>query len=88
LTQADNGIIGIGMDRPALNRLKTDIAAGKVKAVIFRDTNRIGRKMYEVSAWITDAMHLGVSFTSVHDGMTDDSFEKYEVSLQRFLEYI
>ena len=74
LTYVDNGISGIGFDRPALNRLQEDVAAGRISTVIVRDLSRLGRSFLELPDWINEIRHKGVSFISIMDGTTDEFF--------------
>ena len=43
----DDGVSGVGFDRPGLNRLKDDIEAGKINLVICKDLSRLGRNYIE-----------------------------------------
>ena len=75
LAYVDNGVSGIGLDRPALNRLQKDIEAGIIGKVIMTNISRFSRSFLDVPGWINDLRRYGVSFTSVQDGLTEDSFE-------------
>ena len=86
LAYVDNGVSGIGFDRPALNRLQEDIAAGRISTVIVRDLSRLSRRVFDVPDWISGIRRKGVSFISVMDGVTDDSFEDKGVLFQHFVE--
>jgi len=43
----DDGVSGVGFDRPELNRMKDDIEAGKINLVICKDLSRLGRNYIE-----------------------------------------
>ena len=61
----DGGISGGTMDRPALQRLLTDIAAGRVDTVVVYKVDRLTRSLADF-AKIVDAFDAkGVSFVSV-----------------------
>ena len=86
---ADNGVSGIGFDRPALNRLNEDIDAGLVKTVIVKDLARISRSAFDISDWIDRVRGKGVSFVSVMDGIGDNTLDdKVNVFPQLCREYL
>ena len=57
----DNGASGNTLDRPALNRLNTDIEAGNIDAVIVEDVSRISRNLVQSSKWINFVQQKGIS---------------------------
>jgi DNA invertase Pin-like site-specific DNA recombinase len=71
----DNGISGIGLDRPMLNRLNIDIANGLVKAVVVTEISRISRNHFDMLAWVGSIRRRGISFIAVIDGIYCDSSE-------------
>ena len=85
---ADNGVNGIGFERPALGCLCADILTGCVKTVIVSDLSRINRNPVELSAWIYGIRRCGVSFVSIVDGITDDMFDKKDELFLKFCEYL
>jgi len=85
---ADNGVSGIGFNRPALSLLEADISSGLVGTVIARSLCRIGRNPLEMEDWIAGIRHKGVSFISVSDGLTDASFDCIgKTMLEAYREY-
>ena len=72
LAYVDNGVNGIGLNRPALNRLNEDISVGEINTVVARDTSRISRSYFEMVNWLESITHKGVSFISVRDGYAND----------------
>ena len=84
----DNGVSGIGFDRPALNRLREDIEAGLVGMVIVQSISRVSRNHLEIPGLIDRIRRRGVSFTSVKDGITDEMFEKKDVLFQRYVDFL
>jgi len=83
----DNGVSGIGFDRPSLNRLQNDIETDLVKRVIVKDISRISRSFLEVPGWFNGIMRYLVSFTSIMDGMNEETFEQKDVLFQLLLEH-
>jgi DNA invertase Pin-like site-specific DNA recombinase len=61
---ADNGMSGLRLDRPALNRLTADMKAGIVKTVCVNDISRLCRNTADAIAWLTMARELGVEVIS------------------------
>jgi len=70
----DNGFNGIRHDRPAFIRLNEDIAAGLICKVLVRDISRITRNSFEIPEWIRKIQRHGVTFVSVADGVTEETF--------------
>ena len=85
---SDNGVSGIGFDRPALGCLSADILAGHIKAVIVKDLSRLSRNPLEISDWINGIRRCGVLFISVQDGITDDHFDKKDEMFRMYSEYL
>ena len=88
LAYVDNGFSGLDMNRPALNRLQEDIAAGMVSRVIVKDISRVSRSFLEVPGWINSIRRYGVSFTSVQDSLTEESFEAKDTLFQLLYEHL
>ena len=84
----DNGVDGLELDRPALNRLQRDIADGLIGTVIVSNISRVGRNYIEVNNWINSIRRKGVSFTSVQDGITDNMIESQDVWFPRYHDYL
>src|SRR5205814_6959852 len=61
----DGGLSGATMDRPALQRLLTDIAAGAVDAVIVYKVDRLTRSLADFAKIVEVFDGKGVSFVSV-----------------------
>jgi DNA invertase Pin-like site-specific DNA recombinase len=61
----DNGFSGGGMERPALIRLLSDIAAGRVDLVIIYKIDRLTRSLFDFSKLANLFDKAGVSFVSV-----------------------
>ena len=61
----DGGFSGGSMDRPALNRLLADIAAGKVECVVVYKVDRLSRSLLDFSKIMETFDNHGVSFVSV-----------------------
>lgn len=61
----DGGFSGGSMDRPALNRLMADIAAGKVDCVVVYKVDRLSRSLLDFSRIMETFDKNGVSFVSV-----------------------
>jgi len=69
---ADNGFRGTDFDRPALNKLNTDIEAGLVDVVLVKNKSRIGRSPADTAKWLEDCRNKGVVLESViGDGDSD-----------------
>ena len=84
----DNGVSGIGFDRPALNRLEKHIREGYISKVIVTELSRVSRNPFEMSDWINNIRRSGIKFVSVNDNITDDVFEKKDIYFQRLCEYL
>lgn len=66
----DGGISGGTMERPALQRLLADIAAGHIDTVVVYKVDRLTRSLHDF-AKIVDAFDArGVSFVSVTQQLT------------------
>jgi site-specific DNA recombinase len=61
----DGGYSGGNMDRPALNRLLSDIAAGKVDCVVVYKVDRLSRSLMDFARIMEAFDRHGVSFVSV-----------------------
>jgi site-specific DNA recombinase len=61
----DGGFSGGNMDRPALNRLLEDIAAGKVDCVVVYKVDRLSRSLLDFARIMETFDKHGVSFVSV-----------------------
>jgi site-specific DNA recombinase len=61
----DGGFSGGSMERPALDRLLSDIAAGKVDCVVVYKVDRLSRSLMDFSRIMETFENHGVSFVSV-----------------------
>jgi site-specific DNA recombinase len=61
----DGGFSGGSMDRPALNRLLADIAAGKIDCVVVYKVDRLSRSLMDFSRIMETFDNHGASFVSV-----------------------
>jgi DNA invertase Pin-like site-specific DNA recombinase len=61
----DGGFSGGTMDRPALQRLLTDIAAGKIDIVVVYKIDRLTRSLFDFAKIVETFDAKGVSFVSV-----------------------
>jgi len=61
----DGGFTGGNMERPALKRLLTDIAAGKVDLVVCYKVDRLSRSLLDFAKMMEAFERHGVSFVSV-----------------------
>ena len=61
----DGGFSGGTMDRPALQRLLSDIAAGKVDVVVVYKIDRLTRSLFDFAKIVETFDAKGVSFVSV-----------------------
>jgi DNA invertase Pin-like site-specific DNA recombinase len=61
----DGGFSGGTMDRPALQRLLTDIAAGKIDIVVVYKLDRLTRSLFDFAKIVEALDAKGVSFVSV-----------------------
>ena len=48
----DNGASGLNFDRPGFRQMEADIQAGKIRIVLVSDTSKIGRNLWQTTAWI------------------------------------
>ena len=61
----DGGFSGGTLERPAMQRLREDIAAGKVDCVVVYKVDRLSRSLLDFTTIIADFDQHGVSFVSV-----------------------
>jgi hypothetical protein len=64
----DCGAAGNTLDRPALNRLTSDIATGEISAVLVTNTSRIARNFTLVSEWLEILDKHEVALIAAQDG--------------------
>ena len=74
----DDGVSGYGMDRPALNRLKTDLNRNIVNIILVKDLSRLGRNDAHVQLFIKNmieldkqVLSLGENFDSTDENCLD-----------------
>jgi len=60
IVYADNGASGLTFNRPAFSAMNTDIAAGKIDAVVVLSSSRIGRNLVGTLSWIDKTMRKGI----------------------------
>ena len=65
----DNGESGSTLDRPAMNKINSDIREGLIKIVVAVDVARICRNTVMFYEWIDFLKKYGVRFVSVNDGI-------------------
>lgn len=58
---------GLSMDRPAMNRLIEDAAAGKFDTIVVYDISRIARNTIAVRAFLDEMQQCGVTVESVKE---------------------
>lgn len=61
----DSGFSGGSLDRPAIGRLREDVAAGEVDIVVVYKIDRLSRSLVDFSRLLGDFDTKGVSFVSV-----------------------
>jgi site-specific DNA recombinase len=61
----DGGFTGGNMERPALQRLLTDIAAGKIDLVVTYKVDRLSRSLLDFAKMMETFERHGVSFVSI-----------------------
>lgn len=74
----DDGVSGYGMNRPALNRLKTDLNRNLVNVILVKDLSRLGRNDAHVQLFIKNmieqdkqVLSLGENFDSTDENCLD-----------------
>lgn len=74
----DDGVSGYGMNRPALNRLKTDLNRNIVNIILVKDLSRLGRNDAQVQLFIKNmieldkqVLSLGENFDSTDENCLD-----------------
>ncbi len=73
-TYTDKGFSGKNTNRPALQRLMEDVAAGRVEKILVYKIDRISRSVHDFTGLCQKLSEKGVEFQSVTDGITlDDS---------------
>ncbi|MBI5843205.1 MAG: recombinase family protein [Deltaproteobacteria bacterium] len=85
----DGGFSGGTMDRPALQRLLTDIDAGKVDLIVVYKIDRLSRSLLDFMKMIELFNEKGVSFVSVtqHFSTTDPTGRMFLGILITFAQY-
>ena len=63
----DKGATGSHTDRPAMNDLRADAAAGKFDRIIVFDTSRIARNVLAARAFLDEMQRHGVAVESVKE---------------------
>ncbi len=64
----DNGFTGTDFERPAFQRMISDIRSGKVSCVVVKDLSRLGRNYVEAGNYLEKVFpFLGVRFIAVND---------------------
>ena len=84
----DNGVSGIGFNRPALNRLEKHISKGLIKTVMVTELSRVSRNYLEIPEWIDRLRCRGIAFISVKDGITDEIFEQKDIMFQVYVDFL
>ncbi len=69
----DNGENGLTLDRPAMNKLLSDIRGGDIKIVIAQDLARFARDIILGMTFLAEAHKLGVTVITEYDELTDNS---------------
>src|SRR4030095_8205622 len=64
---SDPGFSGATLDRPALTRLRSDIAAGKVDCVVVYRSDRLSRSIRDFLELMEEFDRHGVTFVSVSE---------------------
>jgi len=79
----DDGYTGRNFNRPAFQRMITDIENGKVKCVITKDLSRLGRNYIEAGSYIEVYFpRHNVRYIAVNDGV--DSLNRQEMDITPF----
>jgi len=73
IVYADNGASGLTFDRPAFSAMNSDIAAGKINAVIVNSFSRIGRNSIETLSWIGKIKHQGIALKARDGSLVRDN---------------
>jgi DNA invertase Pin-like site-specific DNA recombinase len=67
----DNGESGLTLDRPEMNRLMSDIRAGRINTVIVKDTSRIARNFLLIGEWLGFLKEHDVKLITMYEGIID-----------------
>ena len=71
---ADDGYTGTNFDRPAFQRMLTDLQAGKVNCVVVKDLSRFGRDYIDMGYYLERVFPaLGVRFIAVNDAVDSEN---------------
>ncbi|WP_161789720.1 recombinase family protein [Phaeacidiphilus oryzae] len=76
----DGGVSGKLANRPGLDQLNQDVAAGRIGLVVFGKLDRIGRTMKHIHRWVYDTTDLGVRIATA-DGRIDSDDEMFGIQL-------
>jgi DNA invertase Pin-like site-specific DNA recombinase len=84
----DSGESGLTLDRPAFNRLMTDVESGKVKTMIVTSSDRIARSGDLLMEWIFHFKHTGAQCLSLDAGGKDIRTESDFLTYMMFSFYL
>jgi site-specific DNA recombinase len=80
----DNGFSGSKYDRPAFNRMIKDIKSGKVNLVVFKNLDRLSRKMNIINKIDYLKKKYDVDFVSI-DGDIDTIYKIFQFNLMKII---
>lgn len=78
----DNGVSGLRLDRPGMNKLMDDIRNGLVGTVIVKCHDRVARGIVPLMDWLEFMGHYGVRYVTVSEGETPDRQGKLLLKMQ------
>ena len=83
LVYADNGVSGIGFDRPGFSEMTADIAKGDIGTVIVKSIDRISRDSSGADKWLDEMRGSGIAVKAM-DGSCGETVLPCLKTMRRF----
>lgn len=84
----DDGISGTRFDRPGFLAMMEEVEAGRVEAIVIKDTSRLGRDYLKVGQVMEILRQRGVRLIAINDGVDslkgDDDFTPFRNIMNEF----
>lgn len=77
---SDNGASGLALDRPAFQKMMSEIEYGEINCVIVKNSSRISRNYLQFGKWLDDMSAKNVRVIAV-----DDCFDSNKYTVQNVL---
>ena len=81
---ADNGVCGIGFDRPGFSEMAAGIAKGEIGTVIVKSIDRISRDFIGTDKWLNEMRGLGIAVKTM-DGSFGETCSQELETMRRLI---